>query len=108
MEDALRHFHTFKDGSLLGRASKNAKGKVNALRTELVKKGKVDEETNAETWTPFKMWCNLNAWRKNISHEIDISKQLDADFNIPNICLMSHWVKQICRCGALQQYSAKR
>ena len=48
MEDALRCFHTFKDGFLLGRAGKKAKVKANALRTELVKKRKVDTETNVE------------------------------------------------------------
>jgi len=45
MEDALGRFHTFKDVFLLGRASKKAKAKANALRTELMKKRKVDEET---------------------------------------------------------------
>jgi hypothetical protein len=54
MEDALCRFHTFKDVFLLGRAGKQAKAKANALRTELVKKRKVDEESNAETWTPSK------------------------------------------------------
>jgi hypothetical protein len=49
MEDALHHFHTFKDGFLLGRAGKQTKATANALRTELVMKRKVDEETNAET-----------------------------------------------------------
>jgi len=43
MEDALRRFHTFKDFFLLGRAGKKAKAKANALRTELVKKRKVDK-----------------------------------------------------------------
>jgi len=54
MEDTLCRFHTFKDVFLLGRAGKKAKAKANALRTELVKKRKVDEETNAESWTPPK------------------------------------------------------
>ena len=49
MEDAFHRFHTFKDVFLLGRAGKEANAKVNALRTELVKKRKVDKETNAET-----------------------------------------------------------
>jgi hypothetical protein len=66
---------------LLGRAGKKAKAKANALRTELMKKRKVDGETNAETWTPSKKWREMNAWRDYISHEIDISKKLDADFN---------------------------
>jgi hypothetical protein len=50
----------------------------------------------------------MNAWRDYISHEIDVSKELDADFNFPKIHLMSHWVEQIRRYGALQQYSAER
>ena len=63
----------------------------------------VDEEMNAETWTPSKKWREMNAWRDYISHEMDISKVLDADFNFPKIHLMSHWAKQIRRYGALQQ-----
>jgi hypothetical protein len=43
MEDALHCFHTFKDVFLFGQAGKEAKAKANALRTELVKKRKVDE-----------------------------------------------------------------
>jgi len=50
----------------------------------------------------------MNAWQDHISHEIDISKQLDADFNFPKIHLMSHWAEQIHRYRDLQQYSAKR
>ena len=50
----------------------------------------------------------MNAWWDYISHEIDVSQELDADFNFPKIHLMSHWVKQIRRYGALQQYSAER
>jgi len=96
MEDALRRVHTFKDVFLVGRAHKGAKAKANALRTELVKKRTVDEETNAETWTPSKKRCEMNAWQDYISHEIDISKELDADFNFPKIHLMSHWAEQIC------------
>jgi hypothetical protein len=44
IEDAVHLFHTFKDVFLLGRAGKKAKAKANDLRTELVKKRKVDEE----------------------------------------------------------------
>jgi len=95
MEDALHRFHTFKDVFLLGRAGKKAKAKANALRTELVKKRKVDEEANAETWTPSKKRRQMNAWWDYISHEIDVSKELDADFNFPKIHLVSHWVEQI-------------
>jgi len=73
-----------------------------------VKKRNVDEETNAETWTPSRKRREMNAWRDYISHEIDVSKELDADFNFPKIHLMSHWVEQIRRYGALQQYSAER
>jgi len=108
MEDALCRFDTFKDVFLHGRAGKKAKAKANALRTELVKKRKLDEESNAETWTPSKKRREMNAWRDYISHEIDVSKELDADFNFPKIHLMSHWVEQIRRYGALQQYSAER
>jgi len=108
MEDALSRFHTFKDVFLLGRAGKKAKGKANALRIELVKKRTVDEETNAETWMPSKKRREMNAWWDNISHDIDVSKEFDADFNFLKIHLMSHWVEQIRRYGALQQYSAER
>jgi len=108
LEDALHSFHTFKDAFLLGRAGKEEKAKPNALRTELVRKGKVDEETNAETWTLSKKWRKMNAWRDYISHKIDVSKEFDADFNFPKIHLISHWVEQIRWYGALQQYSAQR
>ena len=47
MEDAWCHFHTFTDVFSLGRAGKKAKANANALGTELMKKRKVDEETNA-------------------------------------------------------------
>jgi hypothetical protein len=89
MEDALCHFHTFKDVFLLGRAGKNAKSKANALRTELMKKQKVDKETNAETWTPSQKRSEMNAWRDCICPKIDIFKELDADFNFPKTHLMS-------------------
>jgi hypothetical protein len=108
IENSLHRFHTFKDVYLLGRASKKVKARANAVRTELVKKRKVGEETNAETWTPSKKRCKMNAWWDNISHEIDISKELDADFIFPKIHWMSHWAEQVGRFGALQQYSAER
>jgi len=95
MEDALHRFHTFKDVFLLGPAGKKATAKANALKTELVKKRKVDEETNAETWTLSKKRREMNAWWDYISHEIDVSKEFDADFNFPKIHLISHWVEQI-------------
>jgi hypothetical protein len=50
----------------------------------------------------------MNAWWDYISREIDVSKKLDAHFNFPKIHLMSPWVEQICRYGALQLYSAER
>jgi len=50
----------------------------------------------------------MNTLCDYISHEIDISKELDADFNFPMIHLMSHWAEQIRRYGALQQYSAEQ
>jgi hypothetical protein len=50
----------------------------------------------------------MNAWRDYISHKIDVSKELDADFNFPKIHLMFHWVEQIRRYGTLQQYSAEK
>jgi hypothetical protein len=61
MEDGLRPFHTFKDVFIPGLACKKAKAKANALRTELVKKRKVDKETNTETWTPSKKQREMNA-----------------------------------------------
>jgi hypothetical protein len=77
------------------------------LITELVKKRQVDEETNAEPCTPSKKRHELNASRDYICHQIDISKELDADFNFLKIHLMSHWAEQVRRYGALQQYSAE-
>jgi len=49
-EDILHRFHAFKDVFSLGRASKTVKIKANALSTEIVKKWKIDEETNDDTW----------------------------------------------------------
>jgi len=72
MDDALCHFHTFKDVFLPGRASKKVKAKANALRTELMKTQNVDKETNTETSTPSKKWCEMNAWRDYITHGIDV------------------------------------
>jgi hypothetical protein len=95
MEGALHCLDTFKDVFLLGRASKKGKAKVNAPSTELVKKRKAEEETNATTWTLSKKRRELNARRDHISHKIDVSNELDAYFNFPKIYLMSHWVEQI-------------
>jgi len=44
----------------------------------------------------------MNAWLDYISHEIDDSKALDADFSFLEIDWISHWVEQIRRYGALQ------
>jgi len=108
MEDTLCHFHAFKDVFLLGRASKQWKAKANSLRTILVKMRKVAEGTNAENSMLSKKQHKINRWRKYISHEIDISKKLDADCNFPKIHLMSHWVKHVRWYRALQLYSAVR
>ena len=40
-----------------------AKAKANGLRTELVKKRKIDEETNVKTWMPSKKRREMNASR---------------------------------------------
>ena len=108
MEDALRRFYTFKDVFLLRRAGKEGKAKANSLRTELVRKLKDNEETHVETWTPSQKRREMNAWRDTISQKIDVSMELDADFNFPKIHLMSHRVQQIRRYGALHKYSAER
>jgi len=73
-----------------------------------VKKRKVDEASNAETWTLSKKLHEMNARREYTSHMIVISKELDADFNTPKIHLMSHWAKQVRPCGAFEEYSAGR
>ena len=56
MEDAFLRFHNFKDVFLLGRAGKQAKANANTQRRDLMKMQKVDEETNADTWTASKKW----------------------------------------------------
>jgi len=73
---------------------------------ELKKKWKVDEETNAETWMPSKKRRKMNTWRDYINHEIDVSNELDADFDVSKIHMISHMVEQIHRYGALQLYFA--
>jgi hypothetical protein len=108
IQDALHRVNTFKDVFLLGREGRKGKARANALRTELVKKRNVDEETNADSWTQSKKRRGMNGWRDYLSHKIYISNELDANFNFPMIHLMSHWAEQILRYGALQQYSAER
>jgi len=90
MEDTMYRFHTIKDVFLLGQAGKKANTKVNTLRTGLMKNWKVDKVKNADTCTPSKKRREINAWRDYISHEMDVSKELDADFNSLKIHLMSH------------------
>ena len=70
-------------------------------------KRKVTDETNAGTWTQCKKRRKMTRWRYYISHEIYVFEVLDANFTILKMHMMSHWVKQICRYGALQQYSAE-
>jgi hypothetical protein len=77
-----------------------AKATATVLRTQLVKKRKVDEETTPETWMPSKKWSQINGWQDYITHKIDVSIELDADFNCLMIHLMSHWVEQICHYEA--------
>jgi len=105
MERALHRFQTFKDDFLLGRAGKKVKAKANPVRREFMKKRKVDKERKAETWTPSKKWRKMNAWWDQVSHETDVSKELDADFNFPKFHFVSHWVEQIREYGTLKQYS---
>jgi hypothetical protein len=50
---------------------------------------------------PFKKPREVNAWQDYISHEKDVSKKLDANFNFPKIHFIFHWVEQIRRYGAL-------
>jgi hypothetical protein len=95
MEGTWHCCHTFQDIFLLGRASKKAKAKANTLKTELVKKQKVDKETNAETSTPSKKRREMNPLRDSIRHKIGISNEFVADFNFRKIHLMSHWAEQI-------------
>jgi len=37
----------------------------------------------------------MTSWRYCISLEMDVTNELDADFNLPKIHLLSRWVKQI-------------
>jgi hypothetical protein len=50
----------------------------------------------------------MNAWQDYISLKIDVSMEFGANFKFPKIDLMSHWIEQIRRYGAFQQYSAER
>jgi hypothetical protein len=108
MDNTLSHYRTLKMVFLIWRADHKAKTKANAMRTELVKKQQVDNETNAEFWTHSKKRHKMNAWREIITCERDVSKEFDSDFNVLKIHLMSHWVEQSHRYEALQQYSTDR
>jgi len=93
MEDSLHLVHIIKDGFLLGRGGKEEEAQANAMRTELVKKRKVDKETYGESWTLSTKGREMNALQNYLSDMIDLSKELDANFNCPKIHLMSHWAK---------------
>jgi len=90
MEHALHRLHTFEEGFLLSRASKMPNANASALRSELEKKRKVENETNGQSWTPSKKRRNMNAWWDYIRHEINNSKVIYPDFNFPKIHFMSH------------------
>ena len=83
MEHTVHHVQSFNDVFLLGQAGYKGMDKANALWTELVNKEKVDEKTHVETWTPSKKWHELNALQDYIRYMINISKELNADFNFP-------------------------
>jgi hypothetical protein len=95
MEDTWHHVHTFKDVLLLGRAGKKGMDQGNGRQTELVKKQEADKETNADCWTTSKMRREMNSWHDYISRDIDISKELDADFNFHQIHLKCHWAEHV-------------
>jgi len=97
IEDSLHWFHPFKDIFLFGRAGKKANANANALRTELMKKRKVDDYSNCATSMASKKRCEMNASWDYISHEKKVSKELYANFNYPKIQLMSHLVEPIRR-----------
>jgi len=62
MENALCRVHTMKDVFSLRRAGIKAKAMYNTLRTELVQKGKVDDEANAETWMLSNQQREISLW----------------------------------------------
>jgi hypothetical protein len=107
MEESFHPVHTFKDVFSLGRAGKMAKAKHNALGTDHLKKQKVEEVTNAETWTLSTKRREINTWWDYFSPKIDVSKELVAYYNFQKLHLTSHWVEQIRQYGSFQQYSAE-
>jgi hypothetical protein len=108
MEDALQHFHTFKDDFLLGQAGIKMMAKANALRTEPMMKQNIELETNSQASMPSKKWCEINTCHDFITYEIDVPNQSGANFTFLQIYMVSHWVEYICCYGGLQQYSDKR
>jgi len=82
MGDALSLLHSLKELILLGWAGKKAKAKSNGLRTELVKKCRVDNHTNAGIWVLLKKRHGMIPWLDYISHYIDVAEELDGDFNL--------------------------
>jgi hypothetical protein len=72
-----------------------AKARANGLTTQLMKKRKVDTETIAETSMLSKQRLELSTLPDNISHQIDVSKGLYADLNIPKFHFRFHCVEQI-------------
>jgi len=71
------------------------KAKANALSRELAKTQKVDEESNSVIWKPCKKRRKIHVLWDYLSHEIDVDKELDANFSFAQIHLISHVVKQI-------------
>jgi len=107
MEDELHRCDMSKDVFLVGRAGIEVKAKAHALTMELVKKRKVDNETHAESWTPSNRRHEMNACWDYVCHKIDDWKELHADYNIPKIQSMSHWVERIRQFCAMKQCSAE-
>jgi len=95
--DAWSRDHTIKDGFLHGQAGIWSKARGNPLRSELVMTRKVDEQTIACFWTMSMKPLEMNTWLEYLSQVINMSKELDADFNFPKIRWRKHWAEQICR-----------
>jgi hypothetical protein len=99
-------FDTFNDVFLLRRAGNWMKAKATVPRMEIVNKRMVGEETHADAWAPSKKQREMNTWWDHNRHKIDISQELDSDFNFMKIHFMSHWAENIHHYGFLQQYPA--
>ena len=59
------------------------KATPNALAMELLNKRKLDEKTNAETWTKSKKRCEITAGRDYISHETGSATNISARPELP-------------------------